>query len=194
MNPPPLCPGPDLLEQYRKGELAPTQAAELQAHLATCGLCSILVERLDSFDAIAQAQTPPTSREWERLQPRIDHQFQRKTGGHPAHPSTTARQPSLLAQPTRARVVCCPRPRLYNLERLHAASAFHPSSRHTGPPPRSQRHSRPRRRPDRHHGPPQQYTPRPDLLRRCPARPDLLGHPYQRVWSHHTPRPRHPAQ
>ncbi|MEO8661757.1 MAG: hypothetical protein ABI693_25045 [Bryobacteraceae bacterium] len=45
------CPAHEVLEKYRNGELSPAMELEVSSHVEECGVCSLLMERLDAFDA-----------------------------------------------------------------------------------------------------------------------------------------------
>ncbi len=44
------CPGPDLLARYLGGETSGSQSAGIRRHVALCGTCDLLVERMKAFD------------------------------------------------------------------------------------------------------------------------------------------------
>jgi hypothetical protein len=47
----------------------------LRKHLASCGLCTLLAQRLQEFHSISEAPAAPGSAEWDRLEPAIDERF-----------------------------------------------------------------------------------------------------------------------
>lgn len=49
------CPDPEELQQYREGSLPESRARFVEAHLDECGVCSLLLQRLDAFDEAAAA-------------------------------------------------------------------------------------------------------------------------------------------
>lgn len=46
------CPGADLLASYLSGGTSEEQSAEIRRHLAVCGVCDLLVERMKAFDKV----------------------------------------------------------------------------------------------------------------------------------------------
>jgi len=49
------CPGPALLARYLGGETSEAETAEVGRHLALCGVCDLLVERMKAFDETSRS-------------------------------------------------------------------------------------------------------------------------------------------
>ena len=51
------CPEIEVLERYAAGRLQKPEAEAFEKHLAVCGICSVVIERLGDFDQVAAAVT-----------------------------------------------------------------------------------------------------------------------------------------
>ena len=106
MNPLSPCPEPELLELFLKGELDQARADELRLHLASCGLCTLLAERIEAFHALAVSPQLPASADWDRLQPDIDERFRQTIrAAQPAAPPSRKNLGFWLTRPAVA--WCC---------------------------------------------------------------------------------------
>jgi hypothetical protein len=70
-----VCPRAEELERFARGELAPAERERVDEHLAHCGLCTLLVERLPEFDSEALSDPPAALPGWERVRGRLDRRF-----------------------------------------------------------------------------------------------------------------------
>jgi len=52
------CPRPDALAQYARGQSGEEEAVRIANHIAACGLCDVLLDRIKSFEAPSTRRTP----------------------------------------------------------------------------------------------------------------------------------------
>ena len=72
------CPETGWLSKFLSGELPEEQSAGIQAHVASCGVCDSLLERMRQFDQAAEENQPALSAEESAVERRVANQFARK--------------------------------------------------------------------------------------------------------------------
>ena len=78
-----LCPNSRFLADYASGELDEAEANRLDKHIAGCGVCGSLIDRLRAFDSDENANEGP---EWAGVSGRMEARFGQFSAG--------AREPS----------------------------------------------------------------------------------------------------
>src|SRR5437016_642523 len=53
-----MCPGVDELEKFAAGKTSREDHRRLESHIALCGICDLLIEKVKSFDQEGGAQGP----------------------------------------------------------------------------------------------------------------------------------------
>ncbi len=65
------CPGAETLADFAAGSLPPGEAARIRSHIAACGICDSLVERLRHFDEPVGVGPPGWAATERRLRSRV---------------------------------------------------------------------------------------------------------------------------
>ncbi len=100
-----LCPDSRFLADYASGELDETEANRLDKHIAACGICGSLMERLRAFDSDESLNGGP---EWAGVSGRMEArfgQFLREQGTTPVKPRERWRFRKFLWNPIPAYAV-----------------------------------------------------------------------------------------